>query len=651
MPQPHPFWAALALVLLSPFAAQAQPEPIKFGQVNQADLTAAPFGADSAAAVVLCDYGAAQVKWGADGSMHSETERMTRVKILRKAGYRYASLEIPLVGGRKLTGLRGFTYNLVNGVVEKTKLESAGEFTEEIATHVRVFKCTLPNVREGSVVEFAYSLTAGGRVSLPDWQFQHEVPVRWSEFRIAYPDIFNFKTVLQGYLPLAVREQKEGTARVMLSRWAMKDVPALREEPYVTTMNDYVARLDLELASVNVPGRVVKDFLSSWEQVDADLLHDPNLGQLLNQGGFLSADLAKLALPATATVEERAAAVHALVRGAVKYDGLATTYASTPLRKLYTDTHRGNAAEINLLLIAALRAAKLDANPVLLSTREHGRVAASFPMASRFNYVVAHVALPDGKDLLLDATEPLLPCGMLPERCLNGVGRLVMANPQHSRWVELTPSQRRVHFQQAQLDLTPQGGLSGKVHEEFSGYAGATARAELEKDGEPKYRTHFASKHGAWTVPQFAVSQRTNLLKPLTLDYAFEQPADAAATPGSLYLSPVSEFLAEQNPFRLETRTFPVDFGTQQDETLMITLHLPADYELADRPKPSQVELPDGGGRFFYSVAVEGSTVNITSRLSLRKPVYAAEEYVHLRELYRLMLEKQREKLVIKKKA
>jgi hypothetical protein len=43
--------------------------------------------------------------------------------------------------------------------------------------------------------------------------------------------------------------------------------------------------------------------------------------------------------------------------------------------------------------------------------------------------------------------------------------------------------------------------------------------------------------------------------------------------------------------------------------------------------------------------------VQITSRLSLRKTMYGADEYVHLREFYRLMLEKQGEKLVIKKKA
>ena len=64
------------------------------------------------------------------------------------------------------------------------------------------------------------------------------------------------------------------------------------------------------------------------------------------------------------------------------------------------------------------------------------------------------------------------------------------------------------------------------------------------------------------------------------------------------------------------------------------------------------LDLPDGGGRYFYSVAATApGTVQLTSRLSLRKPIYAAQDYQNLREFYRLMLTKQAEKLVIKKKA
>jgi hypothetical protein len=648
--------AALATLLLGIAPARAQDDPIKFGKPNPADFTAAPFVGDSAAAaVILCDYASARVEMGANGSLQAVTDRTTRIKILKKAGYSWATVEIPLItGAQKLVGLRGFTYN---GATEKIKLEDDGKFTDDVNKHVHIRKFTMPNVHEGSVIEFTYSIVSGVTMGLPDWQFQHSIPVRWSEYRVNYPDYFNYKTVMRGYLPLTVREQDLGSTimgnratRTMRYRWAMRDVPALREEPYITTMHDYAARMDLELASFYAPGIGGKDFTGTWEKIDANLLQDENFGLQLARGGFMKEAVAKLALGANSTMEARVTAIHGLVRDAMKYNEYETIYSSTPLRKTFLEVHRGNSADINLLLIATLRAADIDANPVLLSTREHGHLAMDFPLSSRFNYVVAHVALPDGKDLLLDATAPLMPSGMLPERCLNQVGRLVMPEGKASRWLDLTPSQRRVHYQQVQLALSPEGALSGKVHEEYSGYAGATARAELETLGETKYRTQFAGKHTAWTMPKFTVSERANLLKPLVLDYEFAQPAEEAAV-GSLYLNPFSEFASEQNPFRHENRTFPIDFGALQEETVLLTLSLPAGYELAEMPKPAVVDLPDNGGRFFYTIAASGSTVNITSRLSLRKPVYAASDYQYLRELYRLMLAKQSEKLVLKKKA
>ncbi|MBO2009617.1 DUF3857 domain-containing protein [Hymenobacter negativus] len=649
--------AALAAVLGS-IAAQAQDVPIKFGKPEPADFTAAAFAADSAAAaVILCDYGNARMEMGADGHLQAITDRTTRIKILKKAGYSWATVEIPLVtGAQKLVGLRGFTYTLANGTTEKTKLEDDGKFTDDVDTRIHIRKFTMPNVHEGSVIEFTYSIVSGVSMGLPNWQFQYAIPVRWSEYRVNYPDYFNYKTVMRGYLPLSVREQSLGSTimgaratRTILYRWAMRNVPALREEPYITTMRDYAARMDLELTSFYVPGFGGKDFTGTWEKIDATLLQDDSFGLQLDRGGFLKDNVAKLGLGPATTVEARAAAIHSLVRDAVKYNEYETIYTSNTLRKTF-ELHRGNAADINILLIAALRSAGIDANPVLLSTRKHGYVAMEFPLSSRFNYVVAHVGLADGKELLLDATEPLLPCGMLPERCLNQVGRLVMPDGKASRWLDLTPSQRRVHYQQVQLALTPEGALSGKVHEEYSGYAGATARTELEKLGETKYRTQFAGKHTAWTVPKFTVSERTNLLKPLVLDYEFAQPAEEAAA-GALYLNPFTEFASEQNPFRHENRTFPVDFGALQEETMLLTLNLPAGYELAEMPKPTVVDLPDNGGRFFYTIAASEGTVSITSRLSLRKPVYAASDYQYLRELYRLMLAKQSEKFVLKKKA
>ena len=681
-----PLRLVLPAALLAAFTARAQ-EPIKFGKPEPQDFTAAPFAGDSAAAaVVLCDYGTTRFQLNGS-SFQLMTDRVTRIKILRKAGYDEATVRVPLyhrgTDEEKISGLRGNTYNLVNGQVVKTKLDAGTTFTENRTPNVRVRKFTLPDVREGAVIEYAYTVTSDFLFNFQDWTFQRDIPVRWSEYRAAIPEYFDYKMLMQGYHALAVRTRDENTtqytlhtgggsdptasaydpkegrtaastdvisARVTNYRWAMKDVPAFRDEPYMTTSDDYVDRIDFELAGTHMPGAAYNNVAGTWAKMDSELLADDNFGLQMDRGGFLKEQLA--GLPAKyPEVAARAAAVRAIVLAAVRYDGTDRYNTTAPLRKAF-DAHRGTAADVNLLLIAALRGAGVVAHPLLLSTRDNGRVNQTLPLLERFNYVVALVPLPDGKDLLVDATEPLLPCGVLPERCLSQTGRLIMKKEAEGRWVDLAPSQRRIHYQQVALALDAQGGLRGKVHEEHGGYDGASARRELGLLGEKKYLTELLRPHSGWSVPALAVSNREDVAKPLALDYEFSQPADDATEGATLYLSPLTHFSTEQNPFRHGERLFPVDFGSAQDKTLMVTLTLPAGYELAELPKPAIIDLPDNGGRYLYSVAAPvPGTVQLTSRLSLRKPVYAAEEYTHLREFYRLMLEKQAEKLVIKKKA
>ena len=668
-----------ALFLLGAAEARAQSAPIKFGQIDPKDLTGAPFVGDSAAAaVVLCDYGTSGFQYNNDFQLLSE--RTTRIKILKKAGYEAAKVEIPLYhrGERteKITSMRGAAYNLVDGKVVKTKLDiGTNSFAEDRTPNVRVRKFTLPDVREGTVIEYSYSVTSDFFFNFQDWTFQSEYPVRWSEFRANIPEYFIYSKQMQGYHQLAVSTEESNTtqftvhsagaaangnrqaastdvvmAKTTSSRWAMKDLPAFRNEPFMTTAADYLDRISFQLDGTQVPGQGYQMVAGTWPKIESELLANDDFGQQLNRGNFLKDQV----LPLVAKypdVRERAAAVRALVMSSVRYDGTNRYSSAASLRKAY-DAHRGTAADVNLLLIAALRDAGIPAQPLLLSTRAHGHLNQHTPVLDNFNYVVGLVPLAPGQDLLVDATEPLLPCGVLPERCLNQAGRLIMKNPAESRWVDLTPTQRFVHFQQVALKLDEQGGISGKVHEERGGYAGADARQELASLGEKKYLSELARPHSGWSIPKMAVANRDEVAKPLALDYEFSQPADDNAVAGTLYLSPLRYFGTEQNPFRHDDRLFPVDFAAGHDETTMVTLTLPAGYELTELPKPAVVALPDDGGRYMYSVTAGApGTVQIMSRLTLHKTMYAAEEYVSLREFYRLMLEKQGEKLVIKKKA
>jgi hypothetical protein len=664
------------LCLLIAGAAQAQPEPLKFGTVPAGDLTAAPFAADSgAAAVVLCDFGRSRLR-GQGAGFQVVFERVTRIKILKKAGYNEASVEIPLYhrdnDQEKVSNLRGFTYNMVNGKLEKTKLETSGVFMEKRTPDVNVQKFTLPNVREGSVIEYAYTLTSDFLFNFQDWTFQRSIPVRWSEYRASIPAFYKYKIIYQSDLPFAIEKATASTTNLMVDeklpvsaglsagqtvdrltinapteehQWALQNIPAFREEPFMTSAQDYAARLDFELAGEQWPEQPYHDLSGSWEKINSRLLADDNFGGRLGRPGFLHEQLQGLVVkyPELAV---RTVAVRQAVLAAVRYNGTNNYATLAPLHRAF-EAHQGTSADVNLLLIAALRDAGIPADPVLLSTRDHGRVSREYPLLDRFNYVVALVPTLSGGDLLVDATDPLLPCGVLPQHCLSQTGRLITKQPENSRWVELAPTQRRVHFQQVTLVLDAQGGLAGKVHEEHAGYAGQAVRANLAADGEKKYLAALAHRHEGWATTKATLSQADNLDKPVTLDYELSQPA--AGNTGPLYLSPLSEFGPGQNPFKHEARAFPVDFGTTTDETTLVTLTLPAGYELAEMPKPAVVKLPNDGGQFVYNVAASAGTVQLTSRLSLRRAVYAPDQYANLRELYRLMLEKQAEKLVIKK--
>ncbi len=77
-----------------------------------------------------------------------------------------------------------------------------------------------------------------------------------------------------------------------------------------------------------------------------------------------------------------------------------------------------------MMLYQLLKKLDVRCAPVALSTRSNGALNQFYPTLYKLNYLVIRARGGD-KDYLLDATDELLPAGMLPERCLNHSGRLI----------------------------------------------------------------------------------------------------------------------------------------------------------------------------------------------------------------------------------
>jgi hypothetical protein len=661
----------LCFFLLGQIEAFAQPDPMKFGKVEMKELEMISYSNDtSASAVILGDYGNAYFTYIGD-DMNVNFERHVRIKILKKSGYEWADMRIPLYKSgtteEKVLNLKGYTYNLENGKVVKTKLEKEHIFDEKVSDNQSLKKFTMPGVKEGSVLEFSYTVQSEFLYQFHEWEFQKSIPVIWSEYRARIPEFYIYKQYAQGYEPLFINTSEEGRETFTVHyaaedtrqgrvaggienvefkntkfRWVAKEVPALHEESYVTTMDDFVAKIEFELTATNW-NHNYKPFGQSWEAMAKDLLESEYFGKQLNRTGFVKDEIEGIKAKFTDPTD-RVLATQAFVKKAMKWDGKKRLYPETTLKKAY-EARNGNSADINMLLVAMLQEEGIDASPVILSTRDNGR-APYFPLITKYNYVIAQVNV-NGKTLLLDATEPLAPFDVLPQRCLNGTGRLISA---HTGEVNLRNNERFMSYCNAKLTLNTSGELSGTIEESKGGFNGLSLRKEVAKEGKDKYLESLKKEYVGWDIESFDFKnlEKPNEILQSTCKVTIGEQAQNSAS--LLYLNPMLHQKEESNPFKLETRKFPVDFAAPTDETFLLTLTLPAGYEVEELPKPAIITLPEGAAKFTYNISVNGNVIQVISKLNIKKTAFGAEEYAHLKEFYNYIVTKHAEQVVLKKK-
>lgn len=667
---------ALLIIGLLSFGlrARAQEVPLKFGKLEarEADALLASAPRDSAAAEVLCDFGQSKIKGKQDG-FELYFERTARLLIRRPEGYDHATVRVPLYHdaktgqAEKIAQLKGFTYHLDGTQLSREPLRTEAVFSRKVDSHYDEYAFTLPNVRAGSIIEFTYLVTSPFLFNLQPWQFQQDIPVRWSEYRVAIPSFYRYKELTRTYWPFAVNETGTepysttyqqstdtgyGTStynskglsistQALTRRWVLRDVPAFRAEPFMTTPRDYLSRLDFELERIQFEQDRPPQFQAgSWEQIEKQLRSNEDFGGYLTRDSPLKA--AAEALRTLPEPAERAAAVRQLVLGAVVYDGAASLFTRAVPRRV-VEQRQGNAAEINLLLVALLRQAGLDAQPLLLSTRNHGQVQTELPVVTQFNYVVAHVALAGEKTLLLDATDGSLPANLLPENCLSGQGRLL--GPA-GRWVALATGTPHFLYTQAQLSIAPDGSLRGDIRQEYAGYAAAEFRRPL-----PELRKHWQQTHPDWEIDKAELLSRKEEAPGSLVALGLQAHlAGAPAPAGTLYLRPLQHLMPLSNPFRHAERLYPVDLATPPRTECTLELILPAGYTATELPASIQLALPDNGGRFlFHATSPTPGKLTLVVRLQLTKTHYSATEYQALRELYTQALAKLAEPLVIQR--
>ena len=646
------------------FSANAQtpaattPTTQPFGKIDMADLEmkACDFEKD-ANAEVLFDKG--NVYFGADiMSITNEVHR--RIKIFNDHGKDEADIHIKYYSGNHLeyiTGLQAQTINLVDGKPEITKLDKKLIYTKTIDKNYSEITFTFPNVKPGSVLEYKYSFNTNKFYNLPDWDFQDNIPVRYSEFYTSVPDVFYFRANVNTTREWAKYKTTEDSRSLLEGGHAyaynlentlraMANVPSLPNEPFMSCYHDNVQAVRFQLVSVKPIGGFVTNHSDTWGKVGGILEDDADFGgQLKRKVNGEEAIIAKA--KAIKSIDQRIAFLFNEVKKAMKWNGSDRWYTNDGTYRAW-ENKTGNSTEINLILYHLLKQSGIEAYPMVVSTREHGRVVPFYTSLSQFNRGVVYVPIDTAKTYILDASGKYNMYNQTPAELLNSSGLYIDKSKDLYDIIlvkENSPARESVFVT---AEIKAGGKVDGNVQISSSSYNKIKAVDRYKTDGEKKYIEFL--RHDDNNVKVTGLTLENMEVDSLPLMQKFDFNLDLAGSDENyIYLNPNLFSALKTNPFLSENRQTDIEFGYSRTFSINGIFKMPAGYKADALPKSASMVMPDKSFTFKRIVGEQDGSIVIRYNVSYNVSEYPKANYADFYAFFKKMHEMLNEVIVLKK--
>jgi hypothetical protein len=601
--------------------------------VTRDDLLINTFPEDSTAnALVIYEYGNSFVD---DRSFNLVTEIKRKIKILTKDGLDYANIEIPIyVGGdkEKITDIKGTTFNLENNETQSFQLSEKQIFIENYNKNFDIVKFLLPGVKEGSVITYSYTKTSPFFSKYHSWNFQREIPKLYSEYNTSIPGMYEYHIKLIGNKPLDINEQSidkgcivvsGAAANCAVSKYAMKNIPAFIPEEYMTTEDNYLSRVEYELKTIRYFDGRIKQFTQTWEDADKQLRSDRTLGAQLTK-----AFKYKVVVPEQVTnienLEEKAQVIFNFIQNNFVWNNINRSFGENVDDLI--SKRSGTATEINMLLHNVLKSHDFDVHPMLISTRENGFPTKLFPVISEFNYMIVLLKLND-ENYLLDASDTYLAFGEIPYKCLNQYGR-VLNLKYGSYWFDIVPKKPSTIQIKSNLEFQSEDVLTGSFNTTSTGYFALP----LKKSYYSNTTQYVENLDNKTTSINF---DNHKVINPEKSSFDFIEEANISwnldAAGNGIYLNPMVKRLYESNPFKLQDRTYPIDFGFKQAFLYSLKINLNGFYTVKEKPDDLNFNLPNNKGTIMFKTEYNDDELNLYFRFNLNEPLISSDYYKYLK--------------------
>jgi hypothetical protein len=630
-------WASLFLEAIAMAAAALWP-PVSQEELAMTDDPANP----GAAAIIL---------WRevtTDDVKGISTE-YRRIKVLTDEGKKYADIEIPyLEGASRVEDIQARTIR-----PDGTTIDFQGQIFDRTVvkarkTRVQVKAFALPEVQNGSILEYSYSMRYREKppdvlknpkdyivertITIPSvtWEVQEDLFTRHARFLIHPLPGGAVRWVLKN-IPSDVHPQTQPDGRIVLE---VKDLPAFQEEELMPPESFVKSQVGFFYLLGPPPSITYwSDLGKRIAQAYAPFGGDPKKPRPALTGLVSPED------PPEAQLRKLYARVQQVRNLSFEPSKPEQEFKRESLKENKTaeDVLRhgyGYGKEINLTLVALARTAGFDSALVLLTSRRSSFFWAELPDGRQLNANVVWVRA-GGKDYFLDPATRYCPFDLLPweETAATGVaiGRIGIQSPKSQfEGLVVTPvpiSSAAVIERAANLQLTGDGGVEGTVRVNFIGQEALERRLSTRNQDEVARKRTLEDEMKGW-IPRGATVELKGAVnweepgQPLHAEFSVKVPDFAVSTGRRLLLRP--SFFASIKTFQSNARVHDIYFPHPFQETDEVTWKLPEAFRIGTLPD-KKIERTDFGN---YSLTFESANGAIQVKRHLTSEmVYLPKNY------------------------
>ncbi len=563
------------------------------------------------------------------------TDIISRVKIFKKNDAEdFLNHEVSVYdnnsGDREtLSNLKAYTYNYENGKIVSTKVDSDSKYKSKENKNYTVTKFAFPNVKDGSVVEYSYSIMTPFLVSTPTIYMEDEVPIKHNEFVFDTPKVLGYNINYKGSLTPTYREVGDKVlygGDYQIYRFAYEDIKGYKDEEFVLNNNNYKTALKAELNS-SMFNNTFKSYAVTWNDIQKRLYEHDNFGSQLKKNNLVK-DILPEEIKSIKPVKEKTEAILKFVQKNYTYNKQDDVVTDEGIKNLITKKV-GNSAEINLFLTMLLRSEGINANPVVLSTVKRGLLLSNSPSITQLNFVLAGVE--DNNEIyLLDATNKHTKINMLSPKAFNYNG-LIMTDKEAKQINIVYPGVSETHLT-VDANLNADGTFSGHFSDRDTNlYAMMVENSynenqeEHQKEYKDKYKFGFTNlKSGVKDNDDFETS------------FDFNSDTFVDAIGGKLVFNPLLFLYTQNHDFNQTTeRKAPLEFFSKNKRIKKVTITLPDGYTFENIPKSKKFRTEDNAIVYTYFIEQKGDKqLEVTATTEIDDVAFPKEYYPAFKQVY-----------------